>query len=949
MKNNAVKLVSIIAVFALSAWQCAVYPSAVNQASEKTEIADRDSTERYYWELFEEYENSGYSDYTGAPIDIPFSDGLKAKEIDGRNAAVWENDTESVACRISVPQSALYSLEIDYYAVNDKPTDIQRGMLVDGELLCREWNNLIFTRLFEDYGEIRTDVNGDQSAPDMKQIYRWQTTGISDYNGYFSSPMKLYLSAGQHVLTFTMRGNQPIAIGGLRLIAPEKLKSYSEVASEYEEKGYKPSDESLEIEAENTLYRSSASLRLESSDDLSCSPSDVSKSLINTIGGDSWKKSRQTITWRIDVPKDGLYKIALHMYSYYNYGIPAYRRIEIDGAVPFGELAEYKFLPNTDWRTEQLAGSDGEPYQFYLTKGTHTFSMSAVTGEMTGIIRVLTEDMDVLSDLYRKITMVTTSDPDTNYDYQLDKRVPDLMETMRQLYNNLDSCCEAVKNACGSDKALTYSEIKNIMEDLEILMDDVFEIPSNISQFTSMLSKYGNWTTQLKAGTMEIDRIILAPKDKDVTVSKASFIKRMISAAASFFSTFVKDYSAVIGDGEYNENSTVIDVWFGGTQIWASEIQDLIDSRFVKDTGIQVRFKLTPASQMSTGINAMLLSILSGTAPDAVLNAASISDYAMRNQCYDLTQFDDYKEIEKRFHSTCIVPLTYKGKVFGLPQTMDMSMMFYRTDIFGELGLEAPDTWDEMISKVIPKLAENSMTLAQSPGFEVLLFQNGGEYYNEDMTESLVAGQKAWEAFKLHCNFYTMYGVPKTADFFNRFRTGETPVGFGKFGDYIKFIYAAPELAGRWKAALMPGTVQEDGKINRNIGGLLSGAAMIMADAKHPNEAWQFLKWFTSTDIQIEISERMEAKLDMSARLISANIEAFESLDWDKDDLKVFEELMKETKAYNPVLGNYYTSRYLGYAYNYVVVSKTMSEREALEYAQKNINNELSRRRNGLS
>lgn len=962
MKKMSKRIFSVIMAVAvvLNYILCGSAVYAQNTAKNNAEVLDESDKlnpmEKHYWDLLEEYENSGYADYAGEdlplPLDKAYSSGgkLKYSEYDGVNAINFDTDCSLLEWQIAVPEDALYNFEVSYYAYNDKSSDIQRELNIDGELLCMEMSNIRFTRLFCDDGDVRVDVNGDESAPKVKQIFAWQKTKISDYNGYFSEPMKIYLTKGVHTVSFKLRGSQPVAIGGISLTAPQKTADYSEVKKQYEEKGLKSAvAEPVIIEGEQTLYRSSSSLRLDSSDDLSCNPSDLKNEKINIVGGDAWKNSRQTITWELSVPSDGLYKMAFNLYNYYNYGLPSYRRIEIDGAVPFSEMSAYRFLPNTKWRTEYIMDDNGEPYLFYLSGGKHTVSMSIVTGDLTSVIRQLDNDMEILSDLYLDITFVTTSDPDKNFDYQLEKRIPGLMDKFELLYGNLKSSADLLKSICKNDKALTYSEMQNTMEDLEILMENPFEIPSNLSQFTTMISQYGNWINQLKASTLSIDKVMLLPSDKEYDKIRIPLYKRLFSSVAGFLNTFIKDYNSVLGSGVYDKDMKTIDVWYGGTQIWAAEIQDLIESDFVKQNKIQVKFKLTPAAQMTTGINAMLLAILSGNAPDAVINAASVEDYMMRNQCYNLKQFKDFDEVAKQFPEVCFVPLTYRGGVYAMPQTIDMNIMFYRTDIFNKLNLRVPKTWDEVTKNVIPRLAENSMNLAASPGFDILLFQHGGEYYNEDMTESLVASQISLKAFKQHCDFYTMYGVPQAADFFNRFRTGESPMGFGNLATYIQFVYAAPELIGRWDIAVMPGVLREDGSINNSIGGLTTSSAIIMADAKNPNEAWTFLKWYMSADNQLQLSERLEAKLDMSARLISANLEAFSALDWESEHLKVFLESMEETKAYNPVLGNYYTPRYVGYAFNNVVISKTMTEREALEYAQENINKELERRRNGRS
>lgn len=962
MKQTFRCIFSILLVLVMTVCCLPVYSMAAGGApeSEGDSAADvgalqtpsePDPMDIHYWDLLSAYEAAGYEDYTGAAVELPIqeahSDGgaVSYADYDGVRAIQWDGEIAALEWRIDVPESALYCIETDYYAYNDKSADIQRELQVDGALLCVEQSNIHFMRRFVDDGEVRVDINGNESAPKMKQVYAWQTVRLADPNGYYAEPMKLYLSQGEHTITLKTKGNQPIAIGGIRLTAPKTLPDYAAAAAGYSAGAGEP----ILVEGEDSVYRSAASLRLDSSADLSCTPSDLRHDKINVAGGSAWKSSRQTICWEFEVPDDGLYTIGGNLYSYYNYGLPVYRTIRIDGKVPFAEMAAYRFQPDTKWRTEYLRDDAGEPYRFYFDRGKHTISMEVVAGDMTSVIRRLDADMDVLSELYLDITLITTSDPDVNYDYQLDVKLPHLMDTLQQLHENLQTSAQQIRSACRSDKALTYSEMQNTLDDYEILMRDAFEIPANLEQFNTMITQYGNWITQLPAGTLSIDKLVIVPAGVEYTAETVSAFQKVWAAMARFFTTFTNDYSSVIGSGVYSEEQKTIDVWYGGTQIWATEIQELIEADFAAKYNIQVRFRLTPSSQMSTGINAMLLAILSKTAPDAVLEAASIQDYMMRSQCYDLTQFEDFDPVAAQYPAVCFTPLTYRGGVYGLPLTLDIPMLFYRTDIFKKLQLSPPETWDEMIKTVIPRLAENSMTLSSSPGYEILLFQHGGELYNEDMTESQVASRLSWQAFKMHCDFYTMYGVPKTANFFNRFRSGETPIGFGSIANYIQFVYAAPELAGRWDIAVMPGLRREDGRVDHSIGGLTASSAMIMADAANPEEAWQFLKWYMSTGVQLEFSEIREAKLDMSARLLSANVEAFSALDWDSRHLRVFLQSMQQAKAYNPVLGDYYTSRYISYAFNNVVISRNMSEREALEYAQESINTELERRRKSRS
>ena len=39
-------------------------------------------------------------------------------------------------------------------------------------------------------------------------------------------------------------------------------------------------------------------------------------------------------------------------------------------------------------------------------------------------------------------------------------------------------------------------------------------------------------------------------------------------------------------------------------------------------------------------------------------------------------------------------PYIYEGGVYAVPETQNFDMLFYRTDVFAELGLTPPETWE---------------------------------------------------------------------------------------------------------------------------------------------------------------------------------------------------------------------------------------------------------------
>ena len=82
--------------------------------------------------------------------------------------------------------------------------------------------------------------------------------------------------------------------------------------------------------------------------------------------------------------------------------------------------------------------------------------------------------------------------------------------------------------------------------------------------------------------------------------------------------------------------------------------------------------------------------------------------------------------------------------------------------------------------------------------------------------------------------------------------------------------------------------------------------------------------------------------MGVEARWNTANLTAFESLEWSPSDLSVLREQFKWATETPIVLGGYYTTRYITNAFTNVVVSGTHSARDAMEEAVKEINRELA-------
>jgi ABC-type glycerol-3-phosphate transport system substrate-binding protein len=198
-------------------------------------------------------------------------------------------------------------------------------------------------------------------------------------------------------------------------------------------------------------------------------------------------------------------------------------------------------------------------------------------------------------------------------------------------------------------------------------------------------------------------------------------------------------------------------------------------------------------------------------------------------------------------------------------------------------------------------------------------------------------------AFDYYIKFFTHYKAPLGYDFVNRFRSGEIPLGFADYNNFNTLEVFAPEIRGLWEFGLLPGMPKPDGTVDHSAP-VTSAASMILTSAKNPSLAWEFLKWWTSADVQYRYGRELECVMGAAARYGTANDEAFGRMSWSASNLAVLQEQQKWTKGLPEVPGSYYVTRHVVNAARKVVNDFDDSRETLLDYA-KTINEELARKR----
>lgn len=885
-------------------------------------------------------------------IDIEGNYEIKYN-FEGVSESVLTDEIGSITLPVEVEIEGFYNIRVNYYAYPGKNSAIERRVFLNGQTPFDAAENIIFHRYFGSDGEVLEDYLGNDIRPSQVEKPIWTTKLIGDPLGYITEPFKFYFETGSHTITFESL-REPLLIESIELVSIRELPTYEEVQAIYNQNGYQTVEDKVKIiEAESAIRTTSPTLYpLNDRTSARTSPSDPSLIKLNTMGGTNWDKAGDQITWKFSVPTSGLYEISMRVKQRLANGMVVFRDIYIDGQIPFKEMKGFAFKYSNDWRIQTL-GTKEEAFLFYLEAGEHELTMEVSLGIYGQLISDLQDVIDNLNKIYREILIYTGPSPDPFRDYELANRIPNLIERFKTELEQAKLIRQTLIDASGN-----RSEKTGILDTVILQLEDFIKRPRSIqnslSTYVSNISSLGTLVILLSSQPLEIDYFILHNENYDLPQANPGFFESTWFGFRSFLASFTTDFASV-GRRDTGQVNETIEVWLSIGQDQANILRKLIDESFAPQHQIQVDLKLVSAASL-------LPATLSGRGPDVAIGQADSTpvNYAMRNAVYDLSQFDDFDEIVTRFMPSAMVPYEFDGKYYALPEQQIFLMMFYRTDIFEEIGLTPPNTWREVV-EMIPSLQKHNLefylpvpltqgaavTLPPNPIFSTMFYQNDGEFYIDGDRQSGFNEGMGPQVFEQWTSFYTNYSFPVEANFNNRFRSGQMPIGISYYNTYNVLSVFAPEIRGKWNFIAVPGTEYEDefGQTQIRRETVASGTGgIILNQSTKKEESWEFLKWWTSTETQMRFGRELEGILGAAARYPTANIAAMEQLPWTVDELAKLKEQWQWVRGIPEVPGGYMTGRHLDNAFR-LVLNEAANPRETIyDYVQM-INEELAKKR----
>ncbi len=836
---------------------------------------------------------------------------------------------EPLEVTINVSQDGAYALGFEYKALGDSIADLQVAIKIDGEHPVEALEDVTLPRYWTTNEAFRVDGQGNQFAAEPVMYADYMTYYLLSAANFEVEPYTFDLTAGEHTVSIA-----PL-VGEFNL-KNIKLDSNTQAAKYQAPTANDPLYKGNDIVVEGEAADVKSSYWLTTSSDMGSSkvtPADPIYSKVNYVGGATWKEIGSTIYWTVEVPQAGYYNIGFSYRQGYILNGNSYRWLRVNDKTPFEEATSIAFPYATDWETSMLGKVDGEtvsPYAVYFEEGKNQLSLTATLGEYAAVCTELDEVVLQLGELYLDITMITGETVDIYRDYRLFDQIPNFENRLKEAKAALveiDEKLVALNNGETSD----YSScVRQTYQDIQRMLDNRYDAHRYKGTF------YGNYSSlcanlnDMQDMPLDIDQIVLTSVDASQVSGKTNknflveFGESFVFGVQRFIASFTQDYNNI--SGVVSDSNETVTVWVNWGRDQAQVLNMLVRDSFSQQyPNIAVSIKISNAS--------MIQGVLSGNGPDVTLmhSRAEPVNLAMRGVLYDMRQFEDCDEaLAERFKPGAEDPYIYRDGLYALPDSQSFFVMFYRTDVFEELDLEVPRTWDEFktVARILTRnnldawVPYTQITDVNSANtgvgnlnlFPTLLMQNDMSLYNDTLTATSFTDPDVISVFSDWTDYYTKLKLPYQLDFFTRFRLGTCPIGIAPYTTYNTLRDSAKEIDGDWKMVEIPGILQKDGTINNISSGSGTGCS-ILAGAKSPEAAWTFLKWWTEEETQLKYSNNLESILGPVGRVAVANVKALERMTWDADSLNTVLSAWDNVREIREVPGSYYVARSLDFAF----------------------------------
>lgn len=860
------------------------------------------------------------------------------------DGAVVIGEKGIVELEIDVPESAVYCIKLDYLANSESILPVEAGIKINGEYPFYEMRQQVLESKWTAKAEKVYDSYGNEVVSMPDKVYEWQSKYIQDSTYRYTEPLGIELEKGINTISIAL-GEGTLLLGNISLTAKPQIAEYT--GSEAAE-----GDGFVEIQAEDFTYRNDSSIHATCEYDPDLYPYESSNRVMNTVDSTSFGDGGQEVSYTFTAEKAGNYYLAFHYSQGDKADFPVFMNIKIDGEVPNTAFQNHAFAYEKKYEMYTMVDSEGNKISIPLEAGTHTISMQISMEPLRQSLETIEKIMGNVNDLSLEVTKVVGTNKDKYRDFSLESYIPGIGDIMIEWADELAQVMEDAriynpkkkKIAAFSSISIAENQLRSLAKDPDELIYRIDELATSVSSVNHHLA---NLIDSLNGNDFSLDGIYLYQNGSEKLLPKhKNFITKIWLGIVRFFTSFGEQaYSST------NTNPEHLQVSVNRSRQHLEIMQLMINEYFTPQTGIEVDLSLMPDQTK------LVLANASGDSPDVAtgVNYSIPFELGIRGALKDLTEFDDFAEVAERYNAGLIMPYVIGDSIYAIPETMNFQVMFYRKDILDKLGLEVPETLEE-VEAMLPDLQMRGLNFyyptARTVGMKTfldttpILFQSGGSLYDGTVDNATLTSEEIVEGFTTLTNLFTIYNLPKDVpNFYQHFRNGDYPLGISDFGNYNMISNAAPEIDGSWGVALVPGVKNEDGEVLHYSSAGAESTFLFESTPEREQQAWEFVKWWSSAEVQAEFGQRLQITYGDEYFWNTANAEAFAQLPWDSDDKAVILEQIDWTLEAPRALASYMVEREISDAYNIVVLDATASTvREALDDAQKSVKRETQRK-----
>lgn len=227
--------------------------------------------------------------------------------------------------------------------------------------------------------------------------------------------------------------------------------------------------------------------------------------------------------------------------------------------------------------------------------------MEVTLGDLAALLQQTEESLYELNTIYRNIIMITSANPDPLRSYQLEKRIPKLIERLGVQAEVMRSMAEELEALTGQKGGQTAVLI-DIALMLERMVDKPWAIPSMLGEYRDGIGSLGTWVMNTRRQPLQIDYIIVASMDQELPKARPTFLQTLWHEIRAFVASFTHDYTGIRGVEELDDTATDLDpntikVWVGLGRDQAQVLKLMIEDSFTPETGIAVELELVTAMQ----------------------------------------------------------------------------------------------------------------------------------------------------------------------------------------------------------------------------------------------------------------------------------------------------------------------------------------------------------------